>query len=269
MVPKPLPQYPKRYTLQSVVVELGAAKPGKPPATLGRAIHAQVLEWFNLGNREVAASLHAAQTPPLSLSGLLGHRRRRGTQPGDKFLIRISLLNGSLLEPLLTGIQAAEHQPVVLGKFPFKIRNYFAFPGTHRLAGATDYESLAQSPPLSDIQLDFLSPTSFKQKQNIQPFPLPDLVFGSLQRRWNAFAPENLQFPAFEWQGLVSAYDLKTQALRLEGGAEIGAQGWVRYRFRDSEQAKVAAILAYFAFFAGVGRKTTMGMGQTQLKICE
>lgn len=269
MVPKLLQQHPKCYTLQSVVVELGAAQPGNPPATLGRAIHAQVLAWLNLGNREIAQSLHAAQISPLSLSGLLGHRRRRGTQPGDTFSIRISLLNGNLLEPLLTGIQATEHQPVVLGKFPFKIRNYFAFPGTHPLAGSTDYESLAQSLPLSDIQLSFLSPTSFKQKQIIQPFPLPDLVFGSLQRRWNSFAPENLQFPACEWQGLVSAYDLKTQALRLEGGAEIGAQGWVRYRFRNPEQAKMASILAYFAFFSGVGRKTTMGMGQTQLKIRE
>ncbi|NET89778.1 MAG: CRISPR system precrRNA processing endoribonuclease RAMP protein Cas6, partial [Kamptonema sp. SIO1D9] len=225
MVQKLLHQHPKCYTLQSVVVELGAAQPGKPPATLGRAIHAQVLEWLSLGNPEVAEAVHTAQMPPLSLSGLLGNRRRRGTQPGDKFSIRISLLNGNLLEPLLTGIQAAEHQPVVLGKFPFKIRNYFAFPGTHRLAGSTDYSSLAQSPPLSDLQLNFLSPTSFKQKQDIQPFPLPELVFGSLQRRWNSFAPEDLKFPSFEWQGLVSAYDLKTQALRLEGGAEIGTQG--------------------------------------------
>ncbi len=71
-------------------------------------------------------------------------------------------------------------------------------------------------------------------------------------------------FPEIEWQGLVSAYELKTHALKLEGGAEIGAQGWIRYRFPDPEQAKIARILAQFAFYAGVGRKTTMGMGQTQ-----
>lgn len=264
---KLLSQHHKCYTLQSIVLELEAAQQGKPPARLERAIHAQVLEWLSLGDPEVAQNLHAAQISPLSLSGLLGHRRRRGTQPGDKFSIRISLLNGSLLEPLLVGIQTAEDQPVVLGKFPFRIRNYFAFPGTHRLAGSTDYASLAQSRPLSDIQLNFWSPTSFKQKHNIQPFPLPELVFGSLQRRWNSFAPEDLNFPTFEWQGLVSAYDLKTQTLRLKGGSEIGAQGWVRYHFCNPQQAQIASILAYFAFFSGVGRKTAMGMGQTQLKI--
>lgn len=263
-----LQQLPKCHTLQSIVIELGAAEKGKPPSTLGRAIHGQVLHWLSLKNPALAEQVHQAQSSPISLSGLIGNRRHQGTQPGDKFYFRISLLNGSLLEPLLKGLQAEESQPVILGKFPFVIRNYFTFPGTHRLAGSTDYSTLAQSPKISDdIQLKFLSPTSFKQQQGIQPFPLPELVFGSLQRRWNAFAPQELQLPPMEWQGFVSAYELKTHALRLEGGAEIGSQGWVRYRFPMPEQAKVASILAHFAFFSGVGRKTTMGMGQTQLKI--
>jgi CRISPR-associated endoribonuclease Cas6 len=51
----------------------------------------------------------------------------------------------------------------------------------------------------------------------------------------------------------------------MKGGAEIGTKGWVRYEFTDSEQAKIATTLAHFAGFAGVGRKTAMGMGQTRL----
>lgn len=259
---------PKQYVLQSIVIELGAAEKGKPPSTLGRAIHGKVLHWLSLANPELAKTVHAAQSSPISLSGLLGNRRPKGTQPGDKFYFRISLLDGSLLEPLLNGIQIAEQETIVFGKFPFVMRNYFAFPGTHRLAGSTDYSSLFQSSKISnDIQLNFLSPTSFKQQQGIQPFPLPELVFGNLQRRWNTFAPTEFEIPPIEWQGLVSAYELKTHALRLEGGAEIGAQGWVRYRFPIPEQAQVASVLAHFAFFAGVGRKTTMGMGQTQLAV--
>jgi CRISPR-associated endoribonuclease Cas6 len=65
----------------------------------------------------------------------------------------------------------------------------------------------------------------------------------------------------------VTAYELKTYALKMEGGTEVGAQGWIRYRFSDAEMARMATILANFAFFAGVGRKTAMGMGQTQLGI--
>jgi CRISPR-associated endoribonuclease Cas6 len=66
---------------------------------------------------------------------------------------------------------------------------------------------------------------------------------------------------------LVTAYELKTYALKMEGGTEVGTQGWVRYRFRDIETARIATILANFAFFAGVGRKTAMGMGQTQIAL--
>lgn len=94
---------------------------------------------------------------------------------------------------------------------------------------------------------------------------MPELVFNSLLRRWNCVASEDLRFPKLEWQGMIAAYDLKTYALRMESGSEIGAQGWVRYRFPDPEQARIATILAHFAFFAGVGRKTAMGMGQVIL----
>jgi len=224
------------------------------------------MNWLNLGNPQIADSIHASQESPLSLSGLLGNRRPRGTQAGDNFYFRVGLLDGSLMEPLLVGIEKWGTQPLILGQFAFALRSIYTLPGTHRLAGSADYRLLANTPQtLADIELSFLSPTSFKQSRGIQPFPLPELVFGSLLRRWNAFAPEELHFPAVEWEGLVSAYELKTHALKMEGGSEIGAQGWVRYRFPNAEQAKLATVIAHFAFFSGVGRKTSMGMGQTQI----
>lgn len=265
-----VPMSDKLHHLYSIVVELVAMESGKPPATLGRAIHALVLRWLQLGNPDVAERIHASQMSPLSLSGLMGHRRSKQTQPGDSFLFRIGLLDEGLIQPLLLGLTKWENQPVVLGKFPFVWTRSLMMPESHPLADCSAYETLVNAPSLGgNIQLNFNSPTSFKQQQGIQNFPLPDLVFGSLHRRWNSFAPPGLHFPEIDWQGWVSAYELKTHALRLEGGAEIGAQGWIRYRFSDAEQARIAAILARFAFFAGVGRKTTMGMGQTELIVKE
>jgi len=256
----------KSQTLYSLVVELAAADRGNIPPTLSRALHALVMNWLNLGNPQIADSIHASQESPLSLSGLLGNRRPRGTQAGDNFYFRVCLLDGSLMEPLLVGMEKWGTQPLILGQFAFALRSIYTLPGTHRLAGSADYRLLANTPQTTtDIELNFLSPTSFKQSRGIQPFPLPELVFCSLLRRWNAFAPEELNFPAVEWEGLVSAYELKTYALKMEGGSEIGTQGWVRYRFPNLEQAKLATVLAHFAFFSGVGRKTSMGMGQTQL----
>lgn len=256
----------KPESLYSLVVELAAADRGHIPPTLSRALHGLVMNWLNLGNPQIADSIHAIQESPLSLSGLLGNRRPRGTQAGDEFYFRVCLLDGSLMEPLLVGMEKWGTQPLILGQFAFALRSIYTLPGTHRFAGSADYRLLANTPQTTtDIELNFLSPTSFKQSRGIQPFPLPELVFGSLLRRWNAFAPEELNFPAVEWEGLVSAYELKTHALKMEGGSEIGTQGWVRYRFPNLEQAKLATTLAHFAFFSGVGRKTSMGMGQTQL----
>ena len=257
---------PKSTAIYSLVVLLGSAGKGQLPKTLGRAVHAQVLDWMQAGNPVIAQAIHSTQTSPISLSGLVGKRRKYGTQPDDEFYFRISLLDGDLLQSLLTGIDKWGTQPISLGKFPFVCRGVEALPGGHRQVQIGDYRLLAKTSLVrDDISLEFQSPTAFKQgKKTIQPFPLSELVFGSLLRRWNAFAPEDLHFPQIEWQGRVSAFDLKTQVLRLEGGPQIGSVGWVRYRFPDAEQARIASILAQYAFFAGVGYKTTMGMGQVQ-----
>ncbi|MEC4813671.1 MAG: CRISPR system precrRNA processing endoribonuclease RAMP protein Cas6 [Scytonema sp. PMC 1069.18] len=262
-------QLHKSTTLHSIVVELAAGNVGDIPPTLSRALHALVLKWLAAANPSVAEVVHSSQNPPLTISGLLGNRRRGGVRVGDYFYFRIGLLDGSLVEPLMRGFELSETQSIVLGDFPFVLRNMYALPGTHRLAGAADYGLLSHpAPVLTNIEMHFLSPTSFKQNQGVQTFPLPELVFNSLHRRWNIFAPEQYHLPVCEWNALVIAYELKTYALKMEGGAEVGAQGWVRYRFNNGETARIATILANFAFFAGVGRKTAMGMGQTQVRSC-
>lgn len=256
------------HSLHAIVVHLGAADRGILPASLGRAIHAQVLDWFRQADPSISEAIHQRQESPISLSGLIGKRRSTGVQIGDEFSFRISLLENSLMEPLLHSLETSNMPKISLGQFPFTICKISMLPGTDPWVGSADYALLARSPVTqNDLTLRFVSPTSFKLKegQGIQPFPLPDSVFGSLQRRWNAFAPEELRLPSVRWSGLVSDYDLKTQKFRMENSVERGAIGWARYRFPDPEQARIATILAHFAFFAGVGRKTAMGMGQTRL----
>lgn len=267
MVQDILPKLHK-YQIQSLVIELAAGKKGKPPATLGRAIHGCVLNWINSTDSQLANYIHETQISPLCLSGLIGNRRQPLSEEGDRFLIRIGILEQKIIQPLLTGIEVKESEVLNLGNFPFIIRQIYSFPDSHTLAKLTDYYSLAiYSPTNKQIKLKFLSPTSFKQKQGIQNFPLPGLVFDSLLRKWNHFAPEELHFSPQDWQIKVSEYELKTHAFKLESGAEIGCQGWVKYSCSNAEQARIASILASFAFYAGVGRKATMGMGQVQLSV--
>jgi len=264
----PLPRL-KSTALHTLVIHLGVADDDALPGACGRAIHAQVLDWFRLADPAISEAIHKSQESPLSLSGLMGKRRKAGVRAGDEFYFRIGLLDGSLIEPLLSGLEKWGDKPFSLAKCPFIFRSINMLPGTDPWVGSSDYALLAKIPVASDdLTLKLLSPTSFKLNsgQGIQPFPLPESVFGSLHRRWNIFAPDEWRFPKIQWSGLVSDYDLKTQKIKMENSVEIGAVGWVRYRFPDPEQARIATILAHFAFFAGVGRKTAMGMGQVLLQ---
>lgn len=234
------------------IVEIPLYATAQLPNTLGRAIHAQFFQWVGAANLELAQSLHQQENFPVTLV------LKPGVARSQKFL-RVGLLQKHLLAPFLWGLNQDLGKEITLTDVPCYLGKQV------KVSQASSYEALVEMPAQKVITLEFLSPTSFKQRQAIQPFPLPDLVFNSLLRRWNALAPNELQFPNFEWTGLTSAYELKTHALKMKGGAEIGATGWVRYEFHDEEQAKVATVLAHFASFAGVGRKTAMGMGQARV----
>ena len=222
-------------------------------ANLGRAIHALCFRWLRLADSALAEQLHQQNHLPFALSIQPSSSR----QP---MYLRIGLLQKELLSPILWGLSQDLGREITLTDIPCRLGQWVERGHT------SSFEALSQVPPLNIIELQFLSPTSFKQGQRIQPFPLPELVFGNLLRRWNTFAPVELQFPNLEWQGLTCAYGLKTQVLHLKGGAEIGTTGWVRYEFPNPEQAAIATTLAHFACFAGVGRKTGMGMGQAKVK---
>jgi CRISPR-associated endoribonuclease Cas6 len=239
------------HNLHVILISISATAP--LPATLGRAIHAQYFQWIANADPILAENLHQQDTLPMTI-GI------QYTSP-QRIQLRITLLKQELLAPLLWGLSNNLGGEITLAGISCRLGKWI------NIYQSSNFQKLLEIPSQNIIELQFLSPTSFKQNQNIQPFPLPDLVFNSLLRRWNRFAPAELQFPQVEWQGLVSAFELKTHALKMEAGAEIGTVGWVKYRFPDSEQARIATILANFAVFSGVGRKTAMGMGQVNSKL--
>jgi len=222
------------------------------PPTLGRAIHALCFQWLTTADPGLAEKLHNSDSFPFTLV----------VKPGssaNQLNLRISILQRELLAPLLWGMSHDIGGDITLTNIPCRLGKWID------IKHSISFAALAQVPSQSTINLEFLSPTSFKQGQSIQPFPLPELVFSSLWRKWNALAPTDLRLPEIEWQSLTAAYKLKTVALKMKGGAEIGTKGWVRYQFPNNEQAQIATTLAHFAGFAGVGRKTALGMGQTRI----
>ena len=252
-------------SLNSTVVNLAVEDNSKIPSGLNRAIHAQVLTWLKRGNPEISALIHNSQRSPLSISELINKTnfpitKSRYCKDTNRLFFKVNFLQGYLLPILLKGIET--EKKISLADRKFILISVDSLPDVNSQARLTTYKELVEdSKPCSEINLKLISPTSFKHNGCIQPFPLPELVFSNLLRRWNTFAPAEYHFPKVEWQGMTAAYDLKTKVIKKEV-TEIGSVGWVRYAFKNDEQARIATILANFANFSGIGRKTALGMGR-------
>ncbi len=116
------------------------------------------------------------------------------------------------------------------------------------------------------IEMDFLSPTLFRRSGESLVLPEPELVFGSLLRTWNTFSP--LQLPPYEPADLctlmISHHRIHTQMVDFGAYKLLGFVGRVGYLIPPDTPAlfrQMINCLADYAFFAGVGYRTTMGMG--------
>jgi CRISPR-associated endoribonuclease Cas6 len=157
--------------------------------------------------------------------------------------------------------------------------------------GYTTYHDLvrqARELPAAEqeaVGLEFRSPTAFSDGQQawgkrMHLFPDPERVFLRLARVWNAWAPPDLALDLPALRDFVAAcvvpahYALETRVLHFDRHTQVGFVGRCHYAlFPPADPSSVGAeltpaqavqLLARFAFYAGIGQKTTMGMGQAR-----
>jgi len=281
--------------LLSLVLTLRPLPPAAPtgeitlPIWWGRAAHALLLNVVRQANPPLAESLHDEQNPrPFTVSTLMGHFAKGKLVPDQPYFLRLTAIQSEVAEILIAaagpGGPLSPGATVQLDYLPFHIETLApdftssASPipvgGEHPWAAANTYQDLgasfllARQPAPRRISLQFTSPTTFKSGGMHIPLPLPDLVFGSLLERWNAFAP--ITFPpetkryAAECLA-VSYYKLSSRAVPMKsGGLRVGAVGEISYASLNYDRywMSVIAVLAAFALYAGVGAGTAMGLGQ-------
>ncbi len=262
------------------------------PRWWGRAAHALLLQTAAHYNPTLAEALHespSGQAPqaarPFTASTLYGRFNKGALDPQAAYTLRLTALTADLTAVLLQAAQdgpLAPGQVVELDRLPFQVtgarpRRMLPEEDSGHAPDATSYQELsaplllARRPAPRRLTLRFTSPTTFKSGGKHLPIPLPELVFGSLLERWNAFAP--LAFPpearryAAECLA-VSRYRLSSRSLPTkDGGLRFGAQGEVTYTSLNYDRywMSVIGVLAEFARFAGVGAGTAAGMGQCRL----
>lgn len=127
------------------------------PDLLGRALHAQVMQWLQVGNPELARQVHDANLTPFSLSPL--RTRSPRLRAGDRVHLSIGILQGELLQPLFAGLCSGEQQVCSWADLTFKLERVNAIPGSDPRVQASSYEALAAQDGLgTDVELRFHSP---------------------------------------------------------------------------------------------------------------
>jgi CRISPR-associated endoribonuclease Cas6 len=183
---------------------------------------------------------------------------------------RVSLLDDELFGRLRElWLHLNPEQSWHLGSADLQITSVLGTPqSTQPWANYSSYRALydAASDSQREIAFAFCTPTNFRQSNYDSAMPTRDLVFHSLLRRWNQHSPIPFEdasiapvFPSF--------FDIHTELVSDARSKFIGCVGVVTFRILGDvapETIKQLNALADFALYAGVGRKTPMGMGMVR-----
>ena len=269
-----------------MVVVLTPLRQVELDATLGHKVHAAFLDSIRQVDPDLSETLHhtGERVRPFCVSGLQTERPasngRITLTPACEYWLRFCVLEPTLFQRFMQRFIQPNHRPLLhLGQADLLIKEILVTPGAHPWSGFSQWQTLsAPAAPQRKISLQFASPTgfSFGQKdwgRHIVVLPQPQLVFASLLRSWNLLAPPELGFPpdpltAYLEEDVVvkRLTDIRTRMLSFGRSPQIGFTGQVTFGLMRDDPSIVRQLnaLADFAFYAGVGMKTAMGMGQVR-----
>jgi CRISPR-associated endoribonuclease Cas6 len=260
---------------------------------MGRAAQKMLLDIVQAQDPALSAVLHdsQAEVKPYIVSGLLTRDAVPliGAVPTEESAwVRIGGLNQSV-NAVLLHFAANPPPEIEFDRERWRIESIATTRDQHVWANSASFADLLRRNPHEhapdSVRFQFAAPTGFHSKSLNVPLPIPALVFGSLYARWNTLAPVQLPdlLPDFVDQFVpISRYQTRTEILRFkQGGQQIGFVGEVGYSIlarnaglakhdaglaaaleaQHSDLSAAIGLLADFAFYSGVGIKTTTGMG--------
>jgi CRISPR-associated endoribonuclease Cas6 len=260
-------------SLLAAVIHLHPAQALSP--WLGRAAQAWLLESVRRVDPALAGTLHGGQSRrPYTISAPRG-------EPADRWL-RITSLSADLTAVLTEAILPRLDGPIRLADA--EVRVAAVETGGNPWAGRSDFETLARAafdPGSLDLHpgFEFATPTAFHRDGLIVPLPLPVLIYGGLIHAWNSFSPLPLPvvLDGFAERCVgVARHRIATCMVQF-GSSErcIGFTGTASFAILPQERtgltvdeyrqrAQALDLLARFAFYAGIGVRTAVGMGQAR-----
>ena len=270
--------------LYSILLTLSARHFATIPRTTGHLAHALFLNLVKQFDPALSSRLHDEPGyRPYTISPLSG-----GTRAGDHIVLRhgqpchlrITLLDGGMLwQALQTHYLESGPVHVRLGEANLQLARMLSTPTADpkNRVSSTTWQSLVTLPAERTITMYFSTPTAFSlSERQFGLFPEPPLIWESLLRSWNRYAPESMRIEkqvireALSNQIAVTACALRTAFLHFPTSVQKGFTGRCTYQLRTEELlAARLTSLAALAKYSGIGSKTTMGMGQVHVTFGE
>jgi CRISPR-associated endoribonuclease Cas6 len=272
----------------SLVLNLTPQSTIYPNYLTGRHYHALFLNLVSSVDRSLGDMLHdstaekAFTLSPLQVANFspLPKGSRRGCNlqwqhqqpipPGTPCWWRISLLDDTLFGKLTQlWLNINPEQPWHLGSADLYITSIQGTPqSTQPWANACSYGQLYEQASDTErtVNLSFVTPTAFRQGEFDSALPTKESVFKSLSQRWNKYSGIEFSLEFIE-SVFPSFFNIKTDIASDSRSKFIGCIGEISYRILGSLEPKLIKqfnALGDFALYAGVGRKTPMGMGMVR-----
>ena len=260
----------------AVVYSLRAEKKTSLVPFHGRLLHGALFRMLGEINQEIAEALHEETGAKNFSAGLLEPDIKEKSEkelrliPGRFYRWRVCALNEMMLKMLLS-IPKESFLEVGRGRLSFVetiadgnfdsgvVEEQMLVGGALSLVGARS------------LTFRFLTPGTFRRDDMDYPLPTPELVFGSLARKWTenrmpleideaAVREVAWHMKPFKWEGRsVFGYMSKGRGI-------TGFQGMFTYSLEglSEEWRQIFMMLGQYASFAGVGRLTGQGFGRVQ-----
>lgn len=246
----------------------------------GRLMHAAFFKILNEYSTALGSFVHNKQNiKPFTVSFLepaqdvSNVEERRQVRRGEKFFWRVTGLNEKILKAALS-VKVGEK--IQAGGLTLRVEKIICDGDIRSDSGVVSVAELIATvklaPHAKEICFDFVSPVSFRIDDFDAPYPRPELIFASLADKWT-----QSEMPAAVNKKIIREIAAQIRLTQWSGESQkfyfgrdrgtLAFFGRFLYNVEATEKnsIKVFMLLAKFGEFAGVGRLTGQGFGQTRV----
>ncbi|MEI7589896.1 MAG: CRISPR-associated endoribonuclease Cas6 [Deltaproteobacteria bacterium] len=251
----------------TAIINLRALSMGKLPRSFHCLMYSVFLDRISKTDEKMGKTLHdAGIMQPFSISPVMNAEKQ--VVENKSYWVRIGILSEELEETFILSMERGIwREPIQLEKHFFEVEEIvWGNPDGFPWCGRDSYpDMIRNSLACRKISLFVVSPMSFKKGDLHYPLPEPALLFRNLLRRWNQFSEIELPDDCDFGDVSFAHFDLQTHPFTLrKGGTVLGATGKLTFIFQN-ETSQICHALLQFALYAGIGVKTTQGMGMCRI----